>query len=286
MILQEKAMLVNLSISSWTASKKDRAASTDIKKSKGANDKAGWFNKRLIDPTALQTVGKVEGQARAMHYSMTLPWGDNGDRILPAAAYMDYMDKLRGLRVDFEHAVSDFVRDYPQRVQDARVMLGTMYDPADYPEPGQIKHRFSIHTVFTPVPSAADFRVDVAVEEQDEIRKSITASVEKRLQNATRECWVRLTDVVECMARALEDPDRVFRDSLVENIRATCEILPKLNLTSDYQLDATIKHVRNTLLIEPDSLRRDKKLRAVTAEQAQIIYEGILTWVKSQTTSQ
>lgn len=286
MILQEKAMLVNLSISSWTASKKDRAASTDIKKSKGANDKAGWFNKRLIDPTALQTIGKVEGQARAMHYSMTLPWGDNGDRILPAAAYMEYMDKLRGLKADFEHAVTDFVRDYPQRVQDARVMLGSMYDPADYPEPSQIAHRFSIHTVFTPVPSAADFRVDVAAEEQDEIRKSITASVEKRLQNATRECWVRLADVVECMARALEDPDRVFRDSLVENIRAACEILPKLNLTNDLQLDTTLKQVRGTLLIDPDALRKDKRLRADTASKAQRIYEDISAWAKLQTTSQ
>ncbi len=280
--IQNKAMLVNLSVSSWTASKKDRTASSDIKKSKGATEKAGWFNKRLIDPTALEPIGAIEGRARKVHYAMTLPWGDNGDRVLPAAAYLEYTDKIRALRQEFEDAVDKFVSDYPQRVQDARQMLGAMYDPADYPESTQIKYRFGVNIVFTPVPDAADFRVDVGDEAVAEIRKSITESVEQRLKGATRECWNRLAEVVGNMATALADPDKTFRDTLVENIRTLCDVLPKLNITNDADLGYMIRHVGACLLVDVEALRRDKKFRHETAERAADLHRRILPWT-SQT---
>lgn len=272
--LQNRAMLVNLSISAWTASKKDKNVSAAVKKQHGASEKtAGWFNKRLIDPVALEPISKIEGRTRDMHYKLTLPWGDNGDRILPAMAYMDYVDAMRAHRTEYENAVAEFVKSYPMLVQDARKMLGTMYEPGDYPDVTQIRSRFEIKTVFTPIPDAADFRVDVGDAAVDEIKQSITASVEERLAGATRECWNRLAEVVEKMATALEDPERVFRDTLVENIRTLVLLLPKLNVNGDDRLSMALTEVRTHLLIEPDALRKDKKLRAVTAAKAAEILE-------------
>jgi hypothetical protein len=279
--LQEQAMLVNLSISSWTASKKDRTASRDVKASKGATEKAGWFNKRLVDPTSLQAINNVEGRARALHYSMTLPWGDNGDRILPAQAYMDYVDQLRALRTEFEGEVNTFVKNYPQLVQDARKMLGAMYEPGDYPEPHQIKHRFDMRSVFTPVPDAKDFRVDVGDEAVAEIKRNIAEAVEQRLVGATRECWVRLEAVVGKMAETLLDPDQVFRDSLVDNIRTLVAMLPKLNITNDMALDNVVHEAARWLVVDTESLRKDKKFRAFTCEKAIMIVEMIKPWTKT-----
>lgn len=274
-------MLVNLSVSAWTASKKDNNVGKNVKAQAGAKEKSGWFNKRLIDPVALEPLNKIEGRARDLHYKMTLPWGDNGDRILPAPAYMDYMDAMRVIRAEHDAARKQFVRDYPQLVQDARTMLGAMYNPADYPATGYIEERFEIRLVFTPVPDAADFRVDVGEEAVAEIKKSITESVEKRLEGATRECWNRLHEVVEAMHVRLSDPEAVFRDSLVENIRTLADLLPKLNITGDATLTGTIALVRANLLIEPEDLRRNKKLRAVTAEKAGDILNDIKQWTKS-----
>src|SRR3972149_4491292 len=112
-MIQDKAMLVNLSISSWTASKKDNKAGTAVKQQAAAAAQAGWFIKRLVDPTSLAPLNKIEGRTRDFHYKFTLPWGDNGDRILPATAYMDYVDGLRVLRNEFDNAVTEFVRSYP-----------------------------------------------------------------------------------------------------------------------------------------------------------------------------
>lgn len=282
--LQEKAMLVNLSVSCWTASKKDNKAGESVKAQAAAAAKAGWFNKRLVDPVALQPISKLEGRIRDFHYKFTLAWSDSGDRVLPGAAYMDYMDGLRGLKNEFDGAVTQFVRDYPQLVQNARTMLGQMYDPGDYPAPASIAQRFAVKTTFSPVPDAADFRVDVGQEAIEEIKKNITAAVESRLAGATRECWTRLDEVVAAMFVKLSDPEAVFRDTLVENIRTLAAILPKLNITGDADLSRILTKVREHLLVHPDDLRKSKKLRAATAERAADILTEIGPWIATAPT--
>lgn len=277
MHIQERAMLVNLSISSWTASKKDNKAGAAVKTQAAAADKAGWFNKRLVDPESLKAVNKVEGRIRDFHYKMTLPWGDNGDRILPAMMYMDYVDGLRAVKAEFETEVSTFVANYPALVQGARVMLGSMYEPGDYPTPESIKQRFDVRTGFMPIPDAADFRVEVGDEAVAEIKKSIAKNVDERLVAATKECWYRLDAVIKAMYTTLEDPERVFRDSLVENIRELVILLPKMNLSGDLELDIALDDIRTNLLVEPDSLRGKsvvkRKYRASIAALAHEIWD-------------
>lgn len=279
--IQERAMLVNLSISAWTASKKDNKVSNAVKANQAASAKAGWFNKRLIEPSHLEPINQIEGRARAMHYKMTLPWGDNGDRMLPSQAYFDYTDQLRQLRAEHEVAVLTFVASYPQMVQDARVMLGAMYEPADYPEANRIAERFSMNAVFSPVANAEDFRVDIGQEAVDEIKKSITAAAEQRLAGATRDCWVRLCEVVGNMAERLHDPKAIFKDSLVGNIEALLDLLPKLNVANDYVLERVCHEVHSWLIVAPTDLRKNKKLRAFTADKALEILEQIKPWTLS-----
>lgn len=283
-MLQQKAMLVNLNISQWTASKKDKAVSLAVQQQHKANEKkAGWFNKRLIDPTALEPISKIEGRIREFHYKLTLPWGDNGDRILPAKVYMDYVDGLRKFRTEFDDAVDTFVNKYPLLVQEARVMLGTMYDPGDYPDISNIRHRFDLKTTFAPVPDAEDFRVNVGADEIEEIKKSITAGVADRQRAAIKECWGRVRDVVERIQERLATPDAIFRDSLIENAKSLMELLPKLNITEDPELEAVRRDVMDHLIIEPEELRRSLKTRQATANKAQEILDKMNGWAGLKT---
>lgn len=283
--LQKRAMLVGLSISAWTASKKDTKASESAKASAGAKSSAGWFNKRLVDPASLQPISKLEGRIRDFHYRHTLPWSDNGDRVLPGAAYMDYMDGLRKLKQEFENEVETFVKNYPMLVQDARQILGAMYDPKDYPTPESIAGRFSVNTTFSTVPDAGDFRVDVGDEAVAEIKKNIEGNVQARLAGATRDCWDRLHQVVKAMAERLGDDTAVFRDSLVENIELLVDIIPKLNVANDEKLDYTVKKVRDWLCVNPASLRSQLTLRRLTAEKAVEILREIEPWTTPTTMS-
>lgn len=278
--IQTRAMLVNLSISSWTASKKDNTASRVTKTSAGATEKAGWFNKRLVDPASLLPIGTAEGRLRAYHYSATLAWGDNGDRILPGESFFSYTNKMRELEAEFDAAVRTFIAAYPQLVQDARKMLGTMYQPSDYPDANNIRDRFAVKKVFTPVPDVADFRVDIGDEALAEIRKGLTEAINDRMKGAARECWMRMDDVVGKMCERLGDPKAIFKDSLIENVEVLVGLLPALNITQDVELTRVTNRMQSELVRSKASvLRWNKARRQEVYEAAESIRKEIAPWV-------
>ncbi len=55
---------------------------------------------------------------------MTLPWDDNGYRVLPSAAYMDHTEKMRELSSRFTPAVEALTREFGNLVEQAKVRLG------------------------------------------------------------------------------------------------------------------------------------------------------------------
>ena len=133
-MIQDKAMLANLTIQQWSARKQDKAVSAEVDRAHGAND-AGRYNKLLVDKSALEPISKLAGDLRSRHYHFTMPWGDNGDRLLPGTLYMKYTTEMRTLRTQFDAAVSAFISIYPNLVTNARTRLGTLYNAEDFPEP-------------------------------------------------------------------------------------------------------------------------------------------------------
>lgn len=271
MSLSQQAMLANLNISQWTARKYDKIATGDVETKHGAKD-AGRFNKLLIDKAALEPIAQLVGKLRAQHYNMTLPWGDNGDRLLPSKLYLQYTQQMRGLHSQFDSAVADFVREYPNLVQTARRRLGTLYDPTDYPSPSEIAGRFSMSMSFTPVPDAKDFRVEVAAEDAEQIRSDITRMVTERQAEATKDAFRRAKEVVSRVHERLTADKVVIHDTLMGNVRELVDMLPAFNLTNDPALTQLHEDLKQ-LWCAPNSLRASTARREHTAAAA----NGILT---------
>ena len=108
--LSSRAMLCSLSISMWSARKHDPDASQEIAQRHGAQADAGRYHKVLLPKAALAEIQKIVSDARQEHYFMTLPWDDNGYRVLPAAAYMDHTEKMRELSNQFTPAIDALAR--------------------------------------------------------------------------------------------------------------------------------------------------------------------------------
>jgi hypothetical protein len=265
--LTDHAMLASLNISQWSARKHDKSVTAEVDKAHAAKD-GGRYNKLLIDKLALDPADKIANAARIYHYKVTLPWGDNGDRLLPATLFMDYTATLRQFRTEFEQRVAELVRDYPRLKTEARVRLGTMYNANDYPS--DIRDRFQFSTSFSPVPTANDFRVNLSAEHIDYIKADITARITARQADAVKDVWGRVRKVVSKIHEQTNDEDRKIYDSVIENARELIELLPALNLTNDPNLAAIEQDVR-ALLVPPDRLRQDKRLRADTAKAADAI---------------
>jgi hypothetical protein len=79
-----------------------------------------------------------------------------------------------------------------------------------------------------------------------------------RGEGASRELWQRLYEAVSHMAERLqvykvteEGVEHPFRDSVVTNLVKLVDVLPKLNVTGDPELERLAAQVRASLLVDP-----------------------------------
>lgn len=266
MKVQERAMLVDLTIKCWDATKHDKKVSAEVEQAHAAHD-AGRYSKRLIDKAHLSAVSTIAAEARKFHYSLTLPWSDKGQRILPSELFFEYQQGLAGIKNKFMAARDDFLKVYPQLVQAARMRLGTMYDPADYPDAHDLRYAFDIKTEVMPVPDAFDFRVNVDSETQDAIRDQITQAVAEKQTRAVKDCWVRAREVLERIVTQCSNEKGRVHDSLMDNAASLAKILKGLNITNDPQI-AQMERDIAALVVPTTAIRVSQATRKRVADGA------------------
>jgi len=206
-------------------------------------------------------------------YPNTLAWSVDGWQLLPTANYMGTITEWRKHKAEWEALVEDFLDHYEEDREVAKRVLGDLYDEKDYPDPQQVRAKFLIDLTMTPVPTS-DFRVEVSQHEHDRIAQEIEERVASASQQAMQEVWQRLYDRVEHITEKLSDHTSIFRDSMIENARELCELLPKLNFMDDPNLESMRQEVEAKLARNhPDSLRNDPNLRREKAEEAKDIMD-------------
>jgi len=273
MNLSDRCLLVQLNVSQWTAKKYDKKASKEVTNAHGAATAAGRFNKSLLPMNdKLENIHRKTTLIRTKYYEATLPWGLDGTQMLPTSNYLQFMSDFRKERDEWNILVRNFVDHYDTLKEDAKRILGGLYDPADYPSAVDIRQKFHMDMAVFPVPSA-DFRVSIASDELSRIQQDVERRVAEAQTNAMKDVWQRLFDRVKHMAEKLADPKAIFRDSMVENAREICALLPRLNFTDDPNLEALRQQVEASLIKHPEALRNDPDLRRDTAAEAKAIMD-------------
>ncbi|MEM9899371.1 MAG: hypothetical protein AAF742_08345 [Pseudomonadota bacterium] len=283
------AMLASLEIHQWTARKHDKAVSDAIAKEKASSERAGRYNKSLIDPGSLAEIQKVANAARAAHYTNTLPWSDTGWRILPTANYVDYSTQMTGFKEAFAEKVRAFLQRYPDDIKRAKEFLGELYNPDDYPVASVLNKKFSFDINFGPVPKGEDFRVTLSEGAVKLIRADIEARLESASADAMKDLWNRVHLVLTNMRdklRAYQPGSEgmrtqgVFRDTLIGNMEQLIELLPKLNLLNDPQLEAIRVRMAEELSgLEANTLREDHVLRREASDTADSILKTMADYL-------
>jgi hypothetical protein len=291
MDITNKAMLVSLTIRAWSGAKIDKQVSEEVANSKGAERDAGHYRKHLIGKDALAEIKTISGEARNTHYKYTLPWSQDGARILAAAMHAKYTEEMRDIRDKFDLAVKHFLNDYAYQVGIARNRLGDMFSDKDYPQPSEIEEKFGWEMNVFPIPSGDDFRVNLSKDMTAAIKAEIEASSNAAIKAATNNLFERVTKTISHMAESLEDYAEVvedgktkkinpFRDSVVGNIEELVSLLPALNVTGDPVLTNVTNDIKDKLLKgTAQDLREDTNLRKAVAKDARKILEDMEGYV-------
>ena len=253
MSISSSALLVELNISVWPASKLDREVTDKVNTDASAVKGASQTKKNLFAGTSLRKdISDFAARIRLYHNKHTLPWADKGERMLPTALFMDYKQTINGFEQTFNMMCQNFFIEYPRLVVEAPTNLGSMYKAEDYPELTDVKLKFGFRRAVKPVPEAGDFRLDIPAYDLEEMREEFLKQQNNKLAEAMREPWDRLHEMLVGISDKLTDVEgdskKRYHDTLISNPIELCSLLTKLNVTNDPKLEEARRQLEMTML--------------------------------------
>jgi hypothetical protein len=288
MRLQEAAVLARFSAGMPGEARQDKRLTAEVKTDKNLGKDAGRWVKRLYPAEALEGVRQIVGRAREKHGELTLPWDDSGYRILPTTTYLEYQKAMRELRHEFEAARDAFNASWSKWVEWAKVEHNGSFNPENYDQQKAFR-MFQFTTDFSPIPEGGDFRVQLQEDDVTTLKKELDERLTETLATAQAELWERLATPVRAMVDRLGSPDKIFRNSLVENLENIVALVPKLNIGGDDKLSGFAKECGDKLLkYNATTLRDSPAVRAATAKDADDILrrlEGLMPKVDVEATA-
>ena len=264
--LSQRGILVNLKITLWSARKLDKEISLQVDRNHNAIN-GGRYNKILIAEEELKEVQRSAGAARAFLYKHTLPWEDNGNRLLPATNYLEFINQFKDHKSSFEVSASRFVKQYPKLRAQAKKRLNGLFDETDYPSIADITRKFAISVSFMQISDLTDFRLQVDQKNIASLKTQIESETYSRITEATKNIYQRMKEAISHMVEKLTTDDAKFHNSMVTNIKELIDFLPRLNFTNDPDISDLI-NAMNALVVDPENLREDNRFRNETAQKA------------------
>ena len=273
MSIANECMTVNIQIGFWQGTRLDKEASRVVTEQAHAEGDAARVNKHIVPREVLKPIVSAASAIRNHFYATTLPWKDNGDRLLPRKIYYKFIDDHEKLKFDFDKEVGNFLQTaYPGAVARAEFRMGALFNANDYPSAEQLRRRFYVNMDIDAITEATDFRVKMDADHLARIKGSIESALTQRISRAMEDVWSRLADTLQHYANKM-DSDEIFRNSTVENLRGILDALPALNITNDPKLIDIQKQIEATLsdCFDPKELRTDAVMRQNAGKSAKKI---------------
>ena len=272
------AMLVDLNIAIYSGRKQDKTTQGEVTAAKGSGSKkaASVYKNLFAECKELDAVTKFQARARAEHYRLTLPWSDQGTRLLPTAALMEYQKTMGRYQAEFARLVDEFLDKYDTLVAAAAFQLGTLFDRREYLTRNEVAKRFRMDTSFTPLPTSGDFRLDIENTVQRELIAQYEQRIETQLAAANQDSWSRLHDALYRLSDRLtvdEDEEgtpkkRKFHDTMGTGAMELCELLTVMNVTKDPALEKARRKLEDVLSgVTPKELREEDSTRVLTKQK-------------------
>jgi hypothetical protein len=271
--ISSAAMIVDFNASVWTARKKDMKASDDIAAMNGADVGIADVRKKLLgNCDELIAVQKFSANVRNIHYSMTLPWSDNGSRLLTTQQYFKYNEVMSQLQTEFHVLVDNFLQAYQWEVSKAQAKLGAMFNRDEYPTSDAIRDKFRFRVSYEELPdggNTGDWRLDLPHEAMQTLRTNYANSFDLKINSAMSNLWHKLHDNLVTLVRQLdvneEGKGNRLYDTVFDRAIELVSMLGTCNVTKDSQMEAMRRKLEDAFYgLNLDQIKNSPSLREDT----------------------
>lgn len=268
--LTRGAVLVELSITTFSGRRKDKTTQAEVTRAKGSGSKraASVYKNLFADCEELDAINNFAAKVRTgTHYRLTQPWSYSGPAILASTLITTYSEDMNEARDHFFSLVKTFLDKYDTLIAAAAFKLGTLFDRREYPSRQEVEAAFSFNVSMTPLPSSGDFRVDLEQAALDALQADYEARMAERTQVMMRDAWDRMYKVLSRMATQLDvdanGKKKKVYDTLLSSPAELCGLLKHFNVTGDPTLEAARKQLEDMLFgVSADALRTEDDTRA------------------------
>lgn len=279
MDLGDKALLVDLHITNWTARKTDKSVSTEININKRTKNSGGKFIKNLLpDNPYMKEITRYVNLANTYYMDMTLAWG-NKQRLLAIDLLEEWTVNIKQIRDGWEKAVQDMKNNYEDSIENARHSLGELFDYADYPSPNDLRFTFDIK--YTSIPST-DFRVNLHKHIVEDIRKQIHSDLENQVNDSIKEIIQRFQRSISVLVDDLDREKGRLHASLFENLRLLIDTAGSLNVFNDPDVARIIAESRELLINTPEEIRSNPAQKKLLVNKGTEILNRIKSYARPE----
>jgi hypothetical protein len=228
-------------------------------------------SKRLIDTknATYRTLTALKSQASAYWRSMTLPYPQEGVRLIKQADVAAFENKMREFKEQLAAAAANLQLEYETIKEAAREKLGDLFNPADYPP--TLEGVFEIRWEYPPVEPPnylMTFNPELYTQEQSRIQQRFEAAV-VMAENAFAEQLQEM--IAHLIERLTDEPDgtkKTFKASAIENFKEFYENFNRMNVRSNAQLEGLIQRASDLVAgVDPADLRKNSNLRQNLTQQ-------------------
>ncbi len=255
MKLFENGCLVQLSVSIWGG--KIKLPSTLLQVD--ADPSLIRATKYLVDRSCLKPVEEVRHQARTFLYNKTLPFPIPGVLFIPKSLLTEVDETFQGYQKVFGNKVTEFAGNYDLFMNKAKLRLNGLFNRNDYPS--DILAKFSFAWRFLVIDAPGKNGV-LTPEIYNREKENFQQTIREFQEMAVTTLRVRFAELVDHMVDRLSGEKKIFRDSMVDNIRNFLSDFEKLNISDDAELAVQVERCRAILSgVDPNALRSDLGIR-------------------------
>ncbi|MDZ4263790.1 MAG: hypothetical protein U1B30_15845 [Pseudomonadota bacterium] len=225
--------------------------------------------KELLNSFELRAIGKLQFEVRDYLRARALP---NFHILkgtvhrLPVGMVPEVDNRLLEYVSRQGELVDQFIQALPMRVSEARLRLGALFNPEDYPEPGAARaaFRFQFRYLTTDIPAVLGMiSQGLMTRERAKVVAEISAEAED-IRLAMRQSFSDLIEhAAERLGTSQDGKKMVFKDTMVRNMEEFFALFNQRNVVGDQELAQLVEKARQAMQgVTPDDLRKAAGLRA------------------------
>lgn len=258
----EKGVLVNLTTSVWGGKRK--IPSSYLNKQDADPDFIS-AHKLLVDKGSIEPIEKARGAARSWLQNRSLPFPIKGVLFVPKDTIDRIDEKLQGFQDKFYETVNEFLEKYDAVKLQAKEKLGDLYNPCDYPSDVNSRFDFSWNFFIMDSPDNLSAISPALYARENSKFQLAMKNFEETAMATLRDSFAKIIgNMAEKMTgEGKSGKCKVFRDSLVGNIREFIDEFEYLNVVAeDKKLERLVSIAKAAIDgISAQDLRDNKILR-------------------------